>query len=384
MPAIYVSRQPSVKHDAEIQLRLSTFLSGLGTSARSLRLEQFDVHDAPDGRVRVFDLGGGNGMLAYLLEPELGDQVVVVEGAWPVTEALELARSRVLQLNPVNGLPEFVPARTAEEAVERRASVQSSVQNDQRLRAMSYESLTEEEYQARESGVWAFAAIAEPEKLLADVDVDVEAVTAAKIRAAFENAKAKAAAEGTPIDEETVEWFVSIVGDGEPNVTFVTEEQRRAFEADAATQEYFDGIAGHYSPMEVTGRLGLPEEVLSEAWNAQSQETLSAAINACENEWHRRILVRMTEHAALDELMLEFGIETIVFPQDREPTEEEQEVWSVAYSAAMERWELGDFVDEPAAPWLLSHVHLGAPASDAEIIASFEHPTARLQFERVR
>ncbi|WP_146080772.1 hypothetical protein [Pseudoclavibacter sp. RFBB5] len=332
----------------------------------------------------MFDLGGGTGMLAYLLEPEAGDQVVVVAGAWPLTEALELAQSRVLQLNPVNGLPEFVPARTAEEAAERRASLQSSVQNDQRLRTMSYESLTEEEYQARESGVWNSAGTVEPEEPQADTetDTDVEAMKEAKIQAAFENAKAEAAAAGTPIDEETVEWYVSIVGDGEPNVTFVTEEQRRAFEAEA--EEYFDGIAGHYSPMEVTGRLGLPEEVLSEAWNAQSQDALDAAINACENEWHRRMLVRMAEHAALDELMLEFGIETIVFPQDREPTEEEQEVWSVAYSAAMERWELGDFVDEPAAPWLLSGVQLGAPASDAEIIASFEHPTARLQFERVR
>lgn len=382
MPSIYVSRQPSVQHNAEVLLRLNAFLAGLEACAGSLRWEPLDVHDAPDGRVRVFDLGGGTGMLAYLLEPEPGDQVVIVAGAWPLTEARELARSRVLQLNPVNGLPEFVPARTAEEAVERRASLQSSVQNDQRLRTMSYESLTEEEYQARESGVWNSAAIVEPEEPQPDTDTDVEAVKEAKIRAAFEKEKAKAAAKGTPIDEETVEWFVSIVGDGEPNVTFVTEEQRRAFEAEA--EEYFEGIAGRYSPMEVTGRLGLPEEVLSEAWNAQSQDALDAAINACENEWHRRMLVRMAEHPSLDELLLEFSIETIVFPQDREPTEEEQEVWSVAYAAAMERWELGDFVDEPVAPWLLSHVDLGAPASDAEIIASFEHPTARLQFERVR
>lgn len=252
-------------------------------------------------------------MLAYLLEPEPGDQVVIVAGAWPLTEARELARSRVLQLNPVNGLPEFVPARTAEEAVERRASLQSSVQNDQRLRTMSYESLTEEEYQARESGVWNSAAIVEPEEPQPDTDTDVEAVKEAKIRAAFEKEKAKAAAKGTPIDEETVEWFVSIVGDGEPNVTFVTEEQRRAFEAEA--EEYFEGIAGRYSPMEVTGRLGLPEEVLSEAWNAQSQDALDAAINACENEWHRRMLVRMAEHPSLDELLLEFSIETIVFPR---------------------------------------------------------------------
>lgn len=372
MPAVYVSRQPSVEGDAVIQELLRPLLDRLGASTDWLQSGQMDVPDAPDARVRLCALGGGLAAVLFLLEPTPGETAAVVAGVWPEAEALERAQNRVLQVNPVNGLPEFSSASTPEEAAEKRADQQRTAQEQARWSA----------------GPGGGAGLGEPVEAEIHDSGDaeereqdpVEAAKWARVLAIFERLKAEAAEAGTPFADD-VEWYGGYAG-GEPKVIIVTEEMR--LQAEAEAEQHFEGITARESPIALTGRLGIPHEVLIPAWDARSQEELDAAIAACENEWHRRMLLRLAEHAELTQLLTEFGITPVVVPEDREATRAESIAWERAFDAVMVRWDAGDFVDEPVAPWMASRVVLGTAASDAEVTASFEHPTAALQFTRVR
>ena len=381
MTSVYVTRQPSVDGDARAQEALHALLARLRASAGDApAAELLPGPGSPDARARLTSLGGGLSALVYELEPSAGRPVAVVAGVWPDGEVRELAVSRVLQLSPVNGLPEFAPASSAEDAAEQRASTQGFVRDlypHLAPRALGQAGAYDLTSVDGGAGPLSSGEQSETERAEAEAQVLADAEWAA----AVVHAKAEAEAAGTPIDDAEGEWVGVHIGDGPFSVGFVSHEESRRYAEEEA--ERFVGVTGGASQMEVELRLGLPGHVLTPAWAATSQEELDAVVAGCENEWHRIVLSRMIDQPDVGALMAELAIETVLVPVDREPTEEERQRYQLEYAAVMDRWDVGDFVDEPEAPWLSGRIEPGAAAGDSEIVASFEHPLAKRQFERV-
>ncbi|PPF40365.1 hypothetical protein [Pseudoclavibacter sp. AY1H1] len=374
MTSIYINRQRSIEADPQARKALETLFR---------RMLEFGADSAPglervpgatDSRARLVALDGGYSALVFVLEVLPASSAAVIAGIWPAAVAREKARTLVLQLNPVNGLPELEQAASAEAAIERRAEMQRMMRSDAERCSEHFAPLSGEEQS--EPG----NAPELTDKSEASDDAD------AQWRAATERVMVEAAAKGDPIDEALGEWIGSRTQSGEVTAVFVTFEQMRAFEQGQQDQNVdgFEGIHGRFPPMDVERRIGLPRELFARAWDARTQSAFDAVVASCENEWQRLVLTRMLEQPTVDDVLAEFSLETQVVPSDPEPTAEQWDSYERAVEATRDRWDAGQFVDEPEVPEPPYLVELGLPASDAEIIASFEHPTARLQFQRSR
>ncbi|PPG33602.1 hypothetical protein C5E10_07165 [Pseudoclavibacter sp. RFBG4] len=371
MTSIYVNRQRSIEADPQARKALETLFT---------RMLEFGADSAPglervpwatDSRARLVALDGGYSALVFVLEVSPASRAAVIAGIWPAAVAREKARTLMLQLNPVNGLPELEQAASAEDAIERRAEMQRMMRSDAERSSEHFAPLSEEEQS--EPG----NAPELTDKPEASDDAD------AQWRAATERVVVEAAAKVNPIDEALGEWIGTRTQSGEVAAVFVAFEQMRAFEQGQQDQNAagFEGIHGRFPPMDVERRIGLPQELFARAWDARTQSAFDAVVASCENEWQRLVLTRMLEQPTVDDVLAEFSLETQVVPSDPEPTAEQRDSYLRAVEATRERWDAGQFVEEPEVPGPPYLVELGLPASDAEIIASFEHPTARLQFQ---
>ncbi|MBF4548842.1 hypothetical protein [Pseudoclavibacter sp. VKM Ac-2888] len=374
MTSIYVNRQRSIEADPQARKALETlFRRMLKFGADSAPgLER--VPGATDSRARLVALDGGYSALVFVLEVSPASSAAVIAGIWPAVIAREKARTLVLQLNPVNGLPELEQAASPEAAIERRAEMQRMMRSNAERCSEHFAPLSEEEQS--EPG----NAPELTDKSEASDDAD------AQWRAATERVMVEAAAKGDPIDEALGEWIGSRTQSGEVTAVFVTFEQMRAFEQGQQDQNVdgFEGIHGRFPPMDVERRIGLPRELFARAWDARTQSAFDAVVDSCENEWQRLVLTRMLVQPTVDDVLAEFSLEIQVVPSDPEPTAEQWDSYERDVEATRDRWDAGQFVDEPEVPEPPYLVELSLPASDAEIIASFEHPTARLQFQRSR
>ncbi|VXC28939.1 hypothetical protein [Pseudoclavibacter sp. 8L] len=391
MTSIYVNRQRSIEADPQARKALETFFT---------RMLEFGADSAPglervpgatDSRARLVALDGGYSALVFALEVSPASNAAVIAGIWPAAVAREKARTLVLQLNPVNGLPELEQAASAEDAIERRAEMQRMVRSDAERSSEHFASLSEQQRTEPEndSGPGESQRLPECDPAIGGPTYEPGASAAADAQwsAATARVGADAAAKGDPIDQALGEWIGTRTQSGEVTAVFVTYEQMRAFEQAEGQQESgvppFEGIHGRFRPMDVERRIGLPRELFARAWDARTQTAFDEVVDSCGNEWQRLVLTRMLEQLTVDDVIAEFSLETQVLPSDPEPTAEQWEAYVKAVQVTRERRDAGEAVDEPEVPGPPYRVELGLPASDAEIVASFEHPTARLQFQRV-
>lgn len=391
MTSIYVNCQRSVEADPQARNALETLFR---------RMLEFGADSAPglervpgatDSRARLVALDGGYSALVFVLEVSPAASGAVIAGIWPAAVAREKARILVLQLNPVNGLPELEQAAGAEDAIERRAEIQRMMRSDAERSSERSAPWSEQQRAAPEndSGPGESQKWPEGDPTNGGLTDEPEASDAADAqwRAATARVRADAAAKGDLIDEALGEWIGTRTQSGGVTAVFVTYEQMRAFEQAQGRQKSgvppFEGIHGRFPPVDVEYQIGLPRELLARAWSARTQTAFDEVVDSCENEWQRLVLTRLLEQLTVDDVMAEFSLETQVVPSDPEPTAEQWEAYAKAEQATRERRDAGESVDEPEVPGPPCRVELGLPASDAEIVASFDHPTARLQFQRV-
>ena len=122
MPAIILTDQKT-PYDGSIHAKIFDFLGKLQRDDTTPGLHIEPMRNAADPRARTGRVDKFWRAVLFKLDGASGS-TYVVEGFYPHDEAIERARTRKLQLNPVNGLPEFLdvdPAAVSagDRAVER-------------------------------------------------------------------------------------------------------------------------------------------------------------------------------------------------------------------------------------------------------------------------
>lgn len=175
MPNLIMTKLKGQKHEKVVDQKIMAFLRKLteDDSIPGLNIER--MNHPVDERARTGRVDIHLRAVLYQLDPIGQERTYVYAGTWEHDEAIERARSRKLQINPVNGIPEFIESTTpAEEAaVHRPAGAAPAVEPAPAPSAASFltersyfhSDLTDEFGFAPEIAEKAFAATSEDELL---------------------------------------------------------------------------------------------------------------------------------------------------------------------------------------------------------------------------
>ncbi|MBD8584141.1 UvrD-helicase domain-containing protein [Frigoribacterium sp. CFBP 8766] len=114
MPQIVMSKLKGQKHDKPVQAKIMTFLMKLAEDDTTLGLHIEPMQRSADARARTGRVDGSLRAVLYRLDPPNGEVTYVYGGTWQHDKAIEIARTRVLQINPINGIAEIIDAGAPE------------------------------------------------------------------------------------------------------------------------------------------------------------------------------------------------------------------------------------------------------------------------------
>jgi len=108
MPNIVMTKLKEPQHDKSVKAKIFTFLQKLQEDDTSSSLNIEKMHHAVDPRARTARVDLSLRAVLYCLDTQDAERVYVYAGTWAHDVAIERARSRRLQVNPVNGIAELI------------------------------------------------------------------------------------------------------------------------------------------------------------------------------------------------------------------------------------------------------------------------------------
>ncbi|UQN13959.1 3'-5' exonuclease [Gulosibacter sp. ACHW.36C] len=129
MPQVIWAQQKSNSVDGNLKSKVFSFLSKLHDDDTTPGLHIEPMTHAADPRARTGRVDEFWRAVLFRLDPPRGEVTYVYTGVWPHDEAIEVARTRVLRVNPVNGVNEILEvdaeavASGVDEVVERARQI---------------------------------------------------------------------------------------------------------------------------------------------------------------------------------------------------------------------------------------------------------------------
>lgn len=129
MPQVIWAQQKSNSVDGNLKSKVFSFLSKLHDDDTTPGLHIEPMTRAADPRARTGRVDEFWRAVLFRLDPPRGEVTYVYTGVWPHDEAIEVARTRVLRVNPVNGVNEILEvdaeavASGVDEVVERARQI---------------------------------------------------------------------------------------------------------------------------------------------------------------------------------------------------------------------------------------------------------------------
>lgn len=114
MPNIVLTKVRDKSHDKAVRSKILSFLTKLTEDDTSVGLHIEKMVNAADKRARTGRVDKGLRAVLYLLETGEAEKTYVYAGTWEHDEAIARAKSRVLRVNPVNGVAELIEVGTPE------------------------------------------------------------------------------------------------------------------------------------------------------------------------------------------------------------------------------------------------------------------------------
>jgi hypothetical protein len=110
MPNLIMTKLKGQDHEKSVKAKIMTFLAKLTEDDSSPGLNIEPMSEAMDSRARTGRVDIHLRAVLYRLEPLGGERTYVYAGTWEHDTAIERARTRKLQINPVNGIAEIIEA----------------------------------------------------------------------------------------------------------------------------------------------------------------------------------------------------------------------------------------------------------------------------------
>lgn len=116
MPQVVLAqqKQKSKPVDGSVKSKVFSFLSKLNEDDTTPGLHIEPMAQSADPRARTGRVDDFWRAVLFRLDPPRGEVTYVYAGVWPHDEAIEIARTRKLQVNPVNGVNEIIEVDLAE------------------------------------------------------------------------------------------------------------------------------------------------------------------------------------------------------------------------------------------------------------------------------
>jgi superfamily I DNA/RNA helicase len=112
MPNIVMTKLKEPSYDKDVKAKIFTFLLKLQEDDTSVGLHIEKMAQAVDPRARTARVDQSLRAVLYCLDTPDAERVYVYAGTWSHDVAIERARSRKLQVNPVNGIAELIEVTT--------------------------------------------------------------------------------------------------------------------------------------------------------------------------------------------------------------------------------------------------------------------------------
>ncbi|KAB1659686.1 AAA family ATPase [Pseudoclavibacter chungangensis] len=108
MPQIIMTKLKGQKTDGKVLQKSMAFLQKLTADDTTSGLNIEPMRKANDPRARTGRVDQFWRAVLFRIDNPNGERIYVYDGTYPHDEAIERARTRVLRVNPVNGLPEII------------------------------------------------------------------------------------------------------------------------------------------------------------------------------------------------------------------------------------------------------------------------------------
>ncbi|GAA1830308.1 UvrD-helicase domain-containing protein [Agromyces salentinus] len=182
MPNLIMTKLKGQDHEKAVRAKIMSFLSKLTEDDTLPGLHIEPMNEPLDSRARTGRVDIHLRAVLYCLEPLAGERTYVYAGTWEHEEAIKRARTRKLQINPVNGIAELIEAEPAVDAPAPAApkvwteSAQAGAAPSSFLTEKSYfvADLTDEFGFPADLAAEAFAAATEDELLAFASDLENE------------------------------------------------------------------------------------------------------------------------------------------------------------------------------------------------------------------
>lgn len=116
MPNLIMTKLKGQDHEKAVRAKIMSFLSKLTEDDTLPGLHIEPMNEPLDSRARTGRVDIHLRAVLYCLEPLAGERTYVYAGTWEHEEAIKRARTRKLQINPVNGIAELIEAEPAVDA----------------------------------------------------------------------------------------------------------------------------------------------------------------------------------------------------------------------------------------------------------------------------
>lgn len=108
MPQIMITKQKNTKQDGRVLQKSMAFLYKLTASDETPGLHIEPMKNAADPRARTGRVDQGLRAVLYRIDTPGEETLYIYDGTYEHDEAILRARTRVLRVNPVNGIPEII------------------------------------------------------------------------------------------------------------------------------------------------------------------------------------------------------------------------------------------------------------------------------------
>ncbi|WP_139416176.1 3'-5' exonuclease [Agromyces laixinhei] len=144
MPNLIMTKMKGQKHEKAVDLKIMAFLRKLTEDDTIPGLNIERMNHPVDERARTGRVDIHLRAVLYQLDPIGQERTYVYAGTWEHDEAIERARTRKLQINPVNGIPEFIESTTPADEVPAEGQPTAGSSDVQAAASRSF--LTERSY----------------------------------------------------------------------------------------------------------------------------------------------------------------------------------------------------------------------------------------------
>lgn len=126
MPNIQLTKLKNQNHEGPVRAKILSFLQKLAEddTSNGLHIEKM-AHQA-DPKARTGRVDQALRAVLYRIDRPNEERLYVYAGTWPHDEAIRRAKTLVLQVNPINGIPEFVASEVPSQVGAPAATATSS------------------------------------------------------------------------------------------------------------------------------------------------------------------------------------------------------------------------------------------------------------------